>query len=114
MIKASTIGLDLAKNVFQVHGISDDGTVVIRRRLRRAEVVPFFSRLPPCLVGMEACATSHYWARELGRLGHEIRMIPPRYVKPVRQARQERRPRCRGHLRGGSASVDAVRAVEDG
>jgi transposase len=82
MIKVSTIGLDLAKNVFQVHGISDDGTVVIRRRLRRAEVVPFFSRLPPCLVGMEACATSHYWARELGELGHEIRMIPPRYVKP--------------------------------
>jgi transposase len=82
MIKVSTIGLDLAKNVFQVHGISDDGTVGIRRRLRRAEVVPFFSRLPPCLVGMEACATSHYWARELGRLGHEIRMIPPRYVKP--------------------------------
>jgi transposase len=82
MIKVSTIGLDLAKNVFQVHGISADGTVVIRRRLRRAEVVPFFSRLPPCLVGMEACATSHYWARELGGLGHEIRMIPPRYVKP--------------------------------
>ena len=71
MIKVSTIGLDFAKNVFQVHGISDDGTVAIRRRLRRAEVVPFFSRLPPCLVGMEACATSHSWARELGWLGHE-------------------------------------------
>ena len=82
MIEVSTIGLDLAKNVFQVHGISDDDTVVIRRRLRRAEVVTFFSRLPPCLVGMEACATSHYWARELGQLGHEVRMIPPRYVKP--------------------------------
>src|SRR5512147_186414 len=82
MIKVGTIGLDLAKNVFQVHGISDDGTVVIRRRLRRAEMVPFFSRLPPCLIGMEACATSHYWARELGGLGHEIRMIPPRHVKP--------------------------------
>lgn len=82
MTQVSTIGLDLAKNVFQVHGIATDGTVVICRRLRRAEVVPFFSRLPPCLVGMEACATSHYWARELGELGHEVRMMPPRYVKP--------------------------------
>jgi transposase len=70
MIEVSTISLDLAKNVFQVNGISDGGTVVIRRRPRRAEVVTFFSRLLPCLVGMEACATSHYWARELGRLGH--------------------------------------------
>jgi transposase len=82
MMKVSTIGLDLAKNVFQVHGISDDGTVIVRRRLRRAEVVPFFSSLPPCLVGMEACGTSHYWARELAKLGHEVRMMPPRYVKP--------------------------------
>jgi transposase len=82
MMKVSTIGLDLAKNVFQVHGISDDGTVIVRRRLRRAEVVPFFSSLPPCLVGMEACGTSHYWARELAQLGHEVRMMPPRYVKP--------------------------------
>jgi transposase len=81
-MKVSTIGLDLAKNVFQVHGISDDGTVIVRRRLRRAEVEPFFSSLPPCLVGMEACGTSHYWARELAKLGHEVRMMPPRYVKP--------------------------------
>jgi transposase len=80
-MKVSTIGLDLAKNVFQVHGISDNGTVIVRRRLRRAEVVPFFSSLPPCLIGMEACGTSHYWARELAKLGHEVRMMPPRYVK---------------------------------
>jgi transposase len=78
MIKVSTIGL--AKNVFKVRGISDDGTVVLRWWLRRAEVVPFFSRLPPCLVGMEACATSNYWTRELGELGHEVRMMPPRYA----------------------------------
>jgi transposase len=81
-MNASTIGLDLAKNVFQVHGIAGDGTVAIRRRLRRAEVLSWFSVQPPCLVGMEACGSSHYWAREISALGHEVRMMPPRYVKP--------------------------------
>ena len=77
-----TIGLDIAKNVFQVHGIDEEGVVVVRRKLRRRPVLAFFGRLPPCLVGLEACATSHYWARELCKLGHEVRMMPPRYVKP--------------------------------
>ena len=77
-----TIGLDIAKNVFQVHGIDEEGVVVVRRKLRRRQVLAFFGRLPPCLVGLEACATSHYWARELSKLGHEVRMMPPRYVKP--------------------------------
>ena len=78
-----TIGLDIAKNVFQVHGIDEEGVVVVRRKLRRRQVLAFFGRLPPCLVGLEACATSHYWARELGKLGHEVRMMPPRYVSRV-------------------------------
>lgn len=78
----TTIGLDLAKNVFQVHGITKDGEVVFNRSLRRAQVLPFFERLECCLVGMEACGTSHHWARELSRLGHEVRLIPPAYVKP--------------------------------
>ena len=82
MKEVSTIGLDLAKTVFQVHGIDRTGETVIRRQLRRGQVLPFFKRLPPCLVGMEACATSHYWARELTALGHEVRMMPARYVKP--------------------------------
>ncbi|ULB11839.1 IS110 family transposase [Cereibacter azotoformans] len=77
-----TVGVDLAKNVFQVHGVDGDGRVVLRRRLRRAEVLKFFGSLAPCLVGMEACASSHYWAREVGRLGHEVRLMPPAYVKP--------------------------------
>lgn len=77
-----TVGVDLAKNLFQVHGIDADGTVVIRRQLRRAEVVKFFSTLSPCLVGMEACASAHYWGRELIALGHEVRLMPPAYVKP--------------------------------
>ena len=81
-MEITTLGLDLAKNVFQVHAISSTGEVVVRRTLRRAQVIPFFSKLPPCLVGMEACGTSHHWARELTRLGHEVRLMPPAYVKP--------------------------------
>lgn len=77
-----TIGLDLAKHVFQVHGVDQEGRVILRRRLRRAEVVRFFSSLPPCLVGIEACSTAHHWARELIGLGHEVRLMPPTYAKP--------------------------------
>jgi len=82
MEKISTIGLDIAKNVFQVHGIDETGEIVIRRQLRRRQVLPFFAKLAPCLIGMEACATSHHWAREVAKLGHEVRLMPPRYVKP--------------------------------
>ena len=77
----TTIGVDLAKNVFQVHGIDAAGEVVLRKVLRRRQVIPFFAKLPPCLVGMEACGTSHYWARELSGLGHEVKLMPPTYVK---------------------------------
>ena len=78
----TTVGLDLAKNVFQIHAISANGEVVIRRQLRRAEVLKFFAGLPSCLIGMEACASAHHWARELMVLGHEVRLMPPAYVKP--------------------------------
>jgi transposase len=78
----ATIGLDLAKNVFQVHGVDADGHVVLRRKLRRSEVLPYFEALPACLVGMEACATAHHWARALSALGHAVRLMPPAYVKP--------------------------------
>jgi len=78
----STIGLDLAKTVFQVHGIDASGAVAIRKTLRRSQVLPFFAKLRPCLVGMEACGTSHHWARELVKLGHEVKLMPPAYVKP--------------------------------
>lgn len=77
-----TVGLDLAKNVFQVHAIGADGAVLIRRKLRRTEVIRFFAELPRCLVGMEACASAHHWARELMAIGHEVRLMPPAYVKP--------------------------------
>lgn len=82
MDQPNTIGLDLAKNVFQVHGVDTEGTVICRRQLRRSQVLVFFARLGPCLVGMEACAGAHHWARELATLGHEVRLMPPAYVKP--------------------------------
>ena len=78
----TTIGLDLAKSVFQVHGVDAAGNVVVRRQLKRRYVLPFFQKLPPCLIGMEACASSHHWSRELGALGHTVRLMPPAYVKP--------------------------------
>jgi transposase len=80
-MNVSTIGLDLAKNVFQVHGVDAAGRVVVRQQLRRNGVLRFFAQLPPCLVGVEACATAHHWARELSALGHEVRLLPPAYVK---------------------------------
>jgi transposase len=78
----TTIGLDIAKSVFQVHGVDAQGNVVFRRQLKRRYVLSFFQKLPPCLVGIEACATSHYWSRELQALGHKVRLMPPAYVKP--------------------------------
>jgi transposase len=81
-MKVTTIGLDLAKRVFQVHGTDATGQVVVRKSLRRSQMLPFFAKLPPCLVGIEACGTSHHWARELIKFGHEVRLMPPAYVKP--------------------------------
>jgi transposase len=82
MSEIATIGLDIAKNIFQLHGVDGNGTVVLRRALRRSQLPGFFGTLPPCLIGMEACATAHHWARTLMAFGHEVRLIPPAYVKP--------------------------------
>jgi transposase len=82
MKEITTVGLDLAKNVFQVHAVDAAGAVVIRRQVRRAQMLLFFSRLAPCRISVEACAGAHYWARELTKFGHEVRLIPPSYVKP--------------------------------
>jgi transposase len=78
-MQVTTIGLDLAKHWFQVHGVDASGAVAVRRKLRRSEVLSFFQSLQPCLVGMEACATAHYWARELTKLGHTVKLMPPAY-----------------------------------
>ena len=82
MQTVTAIGLDIAKSVFQIHGIDAGGQIVIRRKLKRRYVLMFFQKLPRCLVGIEACASSHYWSRELGALGHTVRLMPPAYVKP--------------------------------
>jgi transposase len=81
MGEVSTIGLDIAKSVFQIHGVDADGAVVIRRRVSRAKVSEFFAALPPCLIGIEACPTAHHWSRKLQALGHTVRLMPPNYVK---------------------------------
>lgn len=81
MKKVSTIGIDLAKSVFQVHGVDAAHQVVLKRQLKRKDVLAFLAKLPPCLIGMEACGTAHYWARELRKLGHTVKLMPPKYVK---------------------------------
>ena len=116
MTKVTTVGLDLAKSVFQIHAVDQDGRPVVRKKLRRAQVVPFFADLAPCLVGMEACASAHYWARELQALGHEVRLIPPRgacpRARPEGEAfcedQQERRGGCGSDLQSAGASDDAI------
>jgi len=82
MQSITTVGLDIAKSVFQVHGVDAAGQVVVRRQLKRRYVLTFFEKLPPCLIGIEACASSHHWSRELQALGHNVRLMPPAYVKP--------------------------------
>jgi transposase len=81
-MQAITVGLDIAKSVFQVHGVDADGQVVIRRQLKRRYVLAFFEKLAPCVIGIEACASSHHWSRRLQALGHTVRLMPPAYVKP--------------------------------
>ena len=98
-----TIGVDLAKSVFQVHGVDAEGMTVVRRQLRRRQVLPFFEKLPPCLVGIEACASSHHWSRELHALGHTVRLMPPAYVKPYAC------PRLIATRRKGPAQMSASR-----
>jgi len=95
------IGVDLAKDVFQVHGVDQDHRPVLRRQLKRAQVLKFFAKLPPCTVVMEACGTAHYWAREIGALGHEARLVPPAYARPFAK-------------RGKSDAIDAEAVCEAG
>src|ERR1700746_1786736 len=109
-MQVTTIGLDIAKNVFQVHGIDADEKVVVRKQLRRSQVIAFFKALPPCLIGIEACATAHYWTRELTRGASDA----GEGRESLRQAQQERCRRRRGDLRGGSAPDHALRADQVG
>jgi transposase len=117
MNEISMIGLDLAKRVFQVHCADAAGELVLGRRLRRGQVLSFFARLSPCVVGMEACASAHYWARELEALGHEVRLVPPAYVKPfVKRGRKNDAADAAAILRAMASSgmhFVPVKATED-
>ena len=92
MKKVSTIGLDLAKNVFQAHGANASGPVIFRKKLRRAQVLEFFATQPACTIAMEACGGSNFWGREIGNYGHRVRLIPPAYVKPFGAPRRRVSP----------------------
>jgi len=81
-MKITTVGIDLAKNVFQVHGVDERGKTVLRKQLKRAQVVQFFANLAPCLIGMEACGSAHHWGRKLESLGHRVKLMAPQFVKP--------------------------------
>jgi len=109
MIETTIIGLDVGKLIFQVHGVSADGKVTIKRRLRRSDVLKFFARLERCIVGLEACGGSHFWAREIEAIGHDVRLIPAAYVKAYVKPRQDRCSRRRGHMRSGLATNHALR-----
>ena len=102
MQAVTTIGLDIAKSVFQVHGVDAAGQVLIRRQLKRRVVLGFFQKLPVCLVGIEACASSHYWSRELQALGHSVRLMPPAYVKPY--VKRQKNDMAGKHFEGWEAT----------
>src|SRR3974377_1010159 len=113
-MQITTIGLDIAKNVFQVHGIDAAEKVVIRKQLRRGQVLKFFASLPPCLVGLEACASAHYWARELTKLGHEVRLMPSQDGKAYAKRKKNRRENviCVPHRANGeSKGVESVPGI---
>ena len=104
----TTIGIDLAKNIFQVHGVTEDGRVAFNKPLRRARILPFFTKVEPCLIGMEACSSARYWARELTRLGHEVKLMPPAYVKPYVKRGKSDAADAEAILRSCNASNHAV------
>lgn len=108
-MRITTLGIDLAKSVFQLHGVDDAGVVVLRRKLRRAALLAFLSELPACRIGMEACASAHDWARRISAMGHDVRLIPPAYVKPyVKRQKNDAADAeaiCEAVLRPGMANV---------
>ena len=97
-MQITTIGIDLAKTLFQLHGVDAEGRVVVRKLVRRGQMLSFFGQLPACLVGIEACSSAHYWARELIKLGHDVKLMPPSYVKGYVKRGKSDAPRCRSDL----------------
>jgi transposase len=100
-MKITTIGMDLAKTVFQIHGVDEHGKVAVRKKLKRAEVLNYYANLPSCLIGMKACGGAHYWARKLQAYGHTVKLMAPQVRKALCQDQQERHGRCGSDLRSG-------------
>ncbi len=113
MSEVSIIGLDIAKHVFHVHGADRKGRAIFSKRISRGKLLDFFAAQPSCTVALEACGGAHHWARQLARLGHEVRLIPSRLCKALCEAAKERRDRCRGDLRSSAAAEHAVRGREE-
>ncbi|MCE2931535.1 MAG: IS110 family transposase [Hyphomicrobiales bacterium] len=117
-MRITTLGIDLAKSVFQLHGVDETGVVVLRRKLRRAALLAFLSELPACRIGMEACASAHDWARRISAMGHDVRLIPPAYVKPyVKRQKNDAADAeaiCEAVLRPGMANVPIKSAEQQG
>ena len=107
----TTVGLDLAKHVFQVHCVDASGRVVVANSVRRNKLLEFFASLPPCLVGLEACGSAHHWARELVKLGHDARLMPPAYVKAYVRRQKNDAADARSDLRSRDPAFDAVRSL---
>jgi transposase len=112
-MKITRVGFDIAKQVFQVHGVDEHGMAKVRKTLTRRKVLEFFAQLPPCLIGMEACGGAHYWGRELTKFGHTVKLMAAQFVIPYRKRRKERCERCRGDLRGRGAAQYALRRGQD-
>jgi hypothetical protein len=115
-MQIAVIGLDLAKNVFQVHGIDDSGQAAVKRKFRRSEVLPFFAGLAPALIGIEACHTAHYWGREIAALGHDVRLMPPQFVKPYVKSQKNDAADAEARMRrssgdGASCAIGLLRSA---
>ena len=112
-MKITTVGIDLAKNVFQVHGIDERGKVVLKKQLRRDQMATFFVNLPPCLIGMEACGSAHHWARKLQNMGHIVRLMAPQFVKPYVKTNKNDAADAEAILRGCGSTEHALRSSEE-
>ena len=107
-MKLTTIGIDVAKEVFGLHGVDAGGKVLLHKRISRKQLLPWLARLEPCLVGMEACGSAHYWAREIERLGHTVRLMSPTVCYSLSERQQKRPQRRRSDLRGSHPAIDAL------
>lgn len=112
-MKVTTVGVDLAKNVFQVHGIDEHGKVLAKKQLRRDQMAGFFVNLPPCLIGMEACGSAHHWARKLQTMGHTVRLMAPQFVKPYVKTNKNDAADAEAILRGSGPAEHALRADQE-